>query len=52
MPETLKEHFSHEQTSINHPIRRLRRHLPYLGKADHQAAKPPEEKSHPWKIDA
>ena len=29
---------SHKQTSINHPIRRLRRHLPHLGKADHRAA--------------
>jgi len=31
---------SHEQASINHPIRRLRRHLPYLGKVKHQAASP------------
>ena len=29
---------SHEQASINHPIRLLRRHLPYLGKAVHQAS--------------
>ena len=27
--------------SINHPIRLLRRHLPYPGKAIHQAASPP-----------
>ena len=25
-------------TNVNHPIRRLRRHLPYLGKVDHLAA--------------
>ena len=37
--ESLSKRQSHKcKSSIHHPIRRLRRHLPYLGKADHQAA--------------
>ena len=37
--ESLSKRQSHKcKSSIHHPIRRLRRHLPYLGKVDHQAA--------------